>query len=249
MPETARGIYYPSEEVTPDVPADMKKAAESISADLEKTDHQPLSWLKSGTKGQLIVCNSSGVPQYVTAKGDATVAEDGTLTIASVSDTKLTSPNNATYRTLCNIQTLLNKEKGAGTYFIRSGGDALTAVTVGTAQAPVWFMEFAKADYEVTGKTQKLRLRAQIGVGGTAATITYTAGLYPLSVSGGGYSAGTVVSGSTVAIANPTSNSIAASNSGDFTIPANGIYALAVVFSGTSNVPADLSIQLQTRSV
>lgn len=36
-----------------------------------------------GSKNQLLVCNSSGVPQPRTMKGDATLAEDGTLTIAN----------------------------------------------------------------------------------------------------------------------------------------------------------------------
>lgn len=40
-----------------------------------------LSKLAAGTSGQIIVCNSSGVPTYVTPSGDATISNTGVITV------------------------------------------------------------------------------------------------------------------------------------------------------------------------
>src|SRR6201999_3318661 len=47
-----------------------------------------------GTAGQVLISKSTGKPAPTTLKGDATLAEDGTLTIGSgaVADTKLATP-------------------------------------------------------------------------------------------------------------------------------------------------------------
>ena len=42
-----------------------------------------LSKLASGTSGQIIVANASGVPTYVTLSGDATISNTGVLTLAA----------------------------------------------------------------------------------------------------------------------------------------------------------------------
>jgi len=41
----------------------------------------------AGTSGQLLVANGSGVPTFVTMSGDATIAADGTVTVANDSHT------------------------------------------------------------------------------------------------------------------------------------------------------------------
>lgn len=40
-----------------------------------------LSKLAAGTSGQIIICNSSGVPTYVTPSGDATISNTGVITV------------------------------------------------------------------------------------------------------------------------------------------------------------------------
>lgn len=42
-----------------------------------------LDRLIDGTSGQIIVCNSSGVPTYVTLSGDATISDTGVITVSS----------------------------------------------------------------------------------------------------------------------------------------------------------------------
>lgn len=81
-------IPYLAESDIPDMGAGDKAIAERVATILSAENQQNLDWLKKGTEKQLIVCNSSGVPQYVAMGGDATLAEDGTLT---VSDGAITS--------------------------------------------------------------------------------------------------------------------------------------------------------------
>ena len=54
-----------------------------VNVDVASSAAIALSKLASGTSGQLIVVNGSGVPTYVTLAGDATLVAAGTLTISS----------------------------------------------------------------------------------------------------------------------------------------------------------------------
>jgi hypothetical protein len=105
------------------------------------------------------------------------------------------------------------------------------SATSGSAFRPY---AFTAADHAVVGLTTTLRLRAYVGLNNIApGTITFTVGVYPLTVAGTGgnvnYSLGTVISGSTVAFANPTQSVFAQSTSTAFAVPSNGFYALGVV--------------------
>lgn len=90
---------------------------------------------------------------------------------------------------------------------------------------------------------------------GTAAgTVTYTTGLYQVTgVSAGALTlAGTPVTGSTVAITNPTANDvIAAAYSGDFAGPTAGMYTFAVVVSANAASASEvvLRAELQMRQI
>lgn len=172
---------------------------------------------------------------------------------AGITDANIASPNNVAYRTIYQGIGTVTTGKTAGTYLFIPPASGASITPAGSFEVGsgtgLYFFHFAAADYAVASKTQKLRLRSQIGIGGTAATITYTLGLYPLTISAGKWAGGSVTSGSTVALVNPTLNTVSQGNSGDFTIPADGAYAVCVVLSGTANVFADLSFQLQTRSV
>jgi hypothetical protein len=180
------------------------------------------------------------------------------LLAASVADSKLASPNNSSYRSLLTANCNTNADIAAATYFLTEG--ALVVASGGNitaaSQAIPEMLYFDDADYTVNGLTQKLRLRAQVCTNATAwSAVTATFGLYPVTFAGGAdvlvATAGTVVSGSTVAIANPAASTVTQGNSGDFTVPSDGQYALGVVISATltNNAIAALSVQLQTRSV
>lgn len=73
MPETPRGLYYPPETgQLPDVPADLKRHGESVEA------------LLTATKGKVLIAQNTGAAAFKALKGDATLAEDGTLQNAVV---------------------------------------------------------------------------------------------------------------------------------------------------------------------
>jgi len=78
MPKTY-GAIEATVPVGADTPPDVPKAFEEFTDSLAGF---PVAELEAGAKGKILVCNSSGVPQYVTPKGDLTLAEDGTVTVA-----------------------------------------------------------------------------------------------------------------------------------------------------------------------
>lgn len=170
----------------------------------------------------------------------------------TITDAKLASPNNAIYRGLFALSSSPEADIVAGTYLLGPGLASGANSNQGVANRPSLFY-FAKADYEVAGKTQKLRLRAQVAANGTKPTIKFTFGLYPVTVAGEAdifrINTGTVVSGSTVEISEPAASTVTQKAGEDFTIPADGAYALGVVTSATltNNSAVQFTAQLQTR--
>lgn len=177
---------------------------------------------------------------------------------AGITDANLASPNNSAYRLVAASQQPIRTLKAAGTYFLgnlfeplASGGEVI-ATSEYRANPPYFY--FDDADFAVAGKTLKMRLRAQAAVNATKPTIKFTFGLYPVTVAGGAgvltVTLGTVVSGSTVEINEPAASTVSQANSGDFTVPVDGAYALGVVTSNTMTVNSAvlMSAQLQIRS-
>jgi hypothetical protein len=172
----------------------------------------------------------------------------GTSEIAngSVADTDLASPNNALYKPLFSATGALFNDAPAGTYVV---GNRLDGGAADSSPVNVVFSGFAEIaalplfiygslDYTVAGLTPGLRLRAGVRTNGTASGITFTFGLYPITWSGAAdtltATLGTVVTGSTVAIATPAANSaVLARTTSDITPPADAEYCLGVVTSGT----------------
>lgn len=194
------------------------------------------------------------------------------LANSSVTDAKLASPNNSVYRTLLFASAPLTQGIAAATRLLVGTGTQYAAGSMSSVNVPPLsggnlldttssysggqgFIYFDDADYTVGSLTQKLRVRAQVNTNATQPTITFTIGLYPVTFAGGTNlltaTLGTVVSGSTVAIASPAASSTTQGNSGDFTIPSDGQYVLGVVTSGavTTNNASLVTAQLQTRSV
>lgn len=172
----------------------------------------------------------------------------------AVTDAKMASPNNSIYKTLLVASTILSADVAAGTYMLSGAGNLPSGGGATAAAFPMIY--FDDADYTVGSLTQKLRLRAQVNTNATAwSSVTATFGLYPATFAGGaddlGITLGTVVSGSTVAIANPSASTTNQGNSGDFTIPSDGQFCIGVVTSATltNNARSLLTAQLQTRNV
>jgi hypothetical protein len=170
---------------------------------------------------------------------------------ASVTDAKIASPNNSVYKSLL-VGGVGNPAAATGTYyFLNSGGNTLGATGTATTTTGPLVYEVLAADHSVGSLTSKMRVKLVVSVGAASpSTVTLTAGLYPLTISAGNFTMGTVVTGSTAASSGLATNTISRFNSGDFTIPADGPYVLGVVI-GSITVPAgiNLTAQLQTRNV
>jgi hypothetical protein len=129
----------------------------------------------------------------------------------------------------------------------------LTQEGVGNSLPPL-LLYLDDADYAITGRSLRLRVRGRAYVNGTGPGVTFTLGLFPVSSVGGAagensVTLGTVVSGSTVAFASPGANSSNQGNSGDFVFPADGHYALGVTISGSpaASTRVALLVELQVR--
>jgi hypothetical protein len=195
---------------------------------------------------------------------------------AGITDANLASPNNSAYRTILQAKSNLNENAGASTNkfmlgsvsglgpgasgvnggAMRSGfGMSPWGETVGLLSLPPDVIYFAAADYAISSKTSKLRVSGMILPNATAPGINFTFGMYPLTSAGAekelALTLGTVVPGSTAAVTTPSASTPKREVSGDFTIPADGFYALGVVISSTMAAKsfALASAHLQVRAV
>jgi hypothetical protein len=181
----------------------------------------------------------------------------GTSDIANGASTE------GTYRLIASRAGAALGSSGAGNYWMGMGGPALlsgaASATATTTYAPTpAAFQFTAADYTITGRTTKLRLRATVLNNPTAPGANLTVGLYPVSSTGGGVDTasvtlGTVVTGSTVAFSSATltASSKVQGVTADFDVPSDGIYVLGFNLSGTiggnslPNVLADLQVRNQ----
>lgn len=113
------------------------------------------------------------------------------------------------------------------------------------------------ADYAAAPRTVKYRLSANLLVNATAPVSTFAFGLYPVTAVAGAsgtvsVTLGTVIAGSVATFTSPSGSTLTAANSGDFTAPAAGHYAIGLVVS--AGIPAAASrctsrVILQARQV
>jgi hypothetical protein len=165
----------------------------------------------------------------------------------------------STYRTIHECSTTIGLDNAAATYMFALSHNAASQVPNqvsgsgdlvfrGTTHPQ---FQYVAADYAIAGLTTKLRVRSQVSTNATAPAITFTTGLYPLTVAGGSdglvITAGTVTSGSTVAFATPDASTITSGASTVFTPPSDGAFAFAVVTNAqiANNAAAQVSAQLQ----
>ena len=190
---------------------------------------------------------SSGDPDNLTGGGGADMsdisgpfADIETFLNGNIDTTNLaTSAKPVTllgqYRTVSEAQSFVTAGATSAAYMFRWGsGVQPSASSAATAAA----MYFDPSDFAVSGLTTKMRVRGVVTTNGTAPAITFTFGLYPVAASGGAssiiHTLGTVVSGSTAAVATPAINSVTAAVSSDFNVPSAGGYALGIALSGTT---------------
>lgn len=178
---------------------------------------------------------------------------------AEITDVNLASPNNSTYKALTSVigMHVSTAALAAGTYWITRGAGTLTASGSGVAASGAGgVFHLTASRFAVTGKTTKLYVDATVLTNPTAPAMTHTVGLYPVTFSAAGNNQitptlGTVVSGSTAAIASPSASAATNAASGDFTLPSDGAYILGVTTSGTlaSNAAVQIVANLSVRNV
>lgn len=142
----------------------------------------------------------------------------------------------------------------AATLFLPEG--STTGLAAATTNSPLAVVYLDPADYALSGLTTKYRVHAICLTDAVAPAVTFTIGLYPISAVAGGadaitMTAGAVQAGSTVAFASPAANLRSQGNSGDFTAPAAGYYALGVVISGATaaNSREVIAARVEARNV
>jgi hypothetical protein len=174
---------------------------------------------------------------------------------ANLTDENFTSSAGmySAYRTVQTASGFVADTATAGDYYFAN--DGTVAIETADHSLAGLFIYIAAADFAITGRTTRLRVRGSAYVNAVAPARTITLGLYPItSVAGGNdlfqATLGTVVSGSTVAFASPSANSTNVNTSGDFTIPADGHYALGFNIAGgaiTANSRVIVNLWLQQR--
>lgn len=163
------------------------------------------------------------------------------------------------YRTIQQISAIVTFGIAASTRFAYNNGSTGTAtITSGTALSTTEsaiMLYLDPADYALSGLTTKFRLSCALATNATAPAITFTFGLYPVTVAGAtntlAVTLGTVVAGSTVAMVTPSASTVTPAVGTDFTPPAAGAYALGVVFSGAiaANATSTMLFSLQYHHV
>jgi hypothetical protein len=193
-----------------------------------------MSTLTYGTIGNLVTGHQANIGDVNACFVDVAVWSQGNIDATNLATSAKPVTLLAPYRKLHDITVVYTDALTAGTYAFGGGGTLASGVsnTVIRDAFPI-----VAADHSVTLLTAKLRLRASVLSNATAAAITFTFGLYPVTVAGGAdtlqFTLGTVVAGSTAAIASPTASTATTATGSDFSLPADGTYALGVVTSGT----------------
>ena len=240
------------------------------SSDPYNSEEQAENWAKvdqhdhTPGKGALITTGAIADAAITSAKlsadafGDA-VIPDGSVTAAklasdavetakivnaNVTDAKLASPNSSVYRTLLTSAWYIDSGIVAGTYSPAENSGAGKSMPAISSTNPVETIYLAAADYSVSGKNTRLRLRAEVHTSTVAPAINYTFHLYPItSISAGTYQLGT--SAASVAINTPGANTLTRAVTADFALPSDNTYVFAVVTSGTSSAYAHCYSHLQ----
>lgn len=133
------------------------------------------------------------------------------------------------YKTVHEAVAWFPADAPSGTYIPRAASAAVVSGTGQTSPPLAFYID--PADYAADAV---LRIRFGVQTNATASLNTFTAGLYPISIAGTADTltptAGTVVSGTTVAVGGPSASAhVEGTPSSEVALPAAGYYAVCVV--------------------
>lgn len=229
---------------------DNDNIAAGADIDYDKLNIPPgaidLSRLEHGTPGQLAIVQADGSVAYKTVSGDAAIDEDGVVTVPFPTIPADTAERYGLIHRAGPSPFVTTNSTGfwliGGPNMSKSGLDG----PADTAQRPD-LLNYVNNDYTVAGMTKKMRLRGLIEIGtGIPAITNVVIDLRPITISAGLFSAGAQVSGSAATVLNAamTANTIVKFDSGDFTPPADGTYAICFTPAST---PIGANIQVQAQ--
>lgn len=175
---------------------------------------------------------------------------DTNIQAAGLTDTSLASPTNAVWRTVFSINAVVSALTTTACYFQTTGG----SVATGGFGAPVGlWVPITAGDVAVAGKTTRLRSRVSWATNAGAAGITLTWGLYLVNVLGGtaqngvNLTLGSVIAGSTAAVASPSIDTVGSvtGSSFDLSTLVGSQYVPGVVGSGSQGANSSVSFQYE----
>lgn len=192
----------------------------------------------SGDPTQLVAGNTADMSDISGPFDDVKTFLNGSIDTANLATSAKPVTLLGQYRTVVYAKAPFTDAATTGTRFFIDTGLGVSAA--GLTNTP-YFIPIDPADYAVSGLTTKFRLRVAVLANATAPGITFTFGLYPLTIAGAAdttaVTLGTVTSGSTVAVATPSASTATLAVGSDFTPPSAGVYIPGVALSG--NVAAD----------
>lgn len=143
------------------------------------------------------------------------------------------------YYKVCEAQGTITATNTSASYYFASNGSTMRASgTSGATGCNVYYLQ-ATDQVSPLGKATKFRITFIVTVNNAAPTSNFTVGLYPVTNHSGAaaatlnYDLGTVIGSSTATITTPAANSISASSTANFDLPADGVYAIGVATNST----------------
>lgn len=169
------------------------------------------------------------------AVGDTLTLENGEKFVCAVA---ASANNGGTWKAMpsgLSTYRTIRQADGRGTTAAESSKKYFISPSAADVSGPgpgsvVELIQYIPSEFAVAGLTTKLKIDA-IVFDSTALAKKITVGLYPVN-NGASLSLGTVVTGSTVEL-EPEGNKAIPISSAEFTAPAEGVYALGYVVSGT----------------
>lgn len=180
---------------------------------------------------------------------------DGKISATSpITDGKLASANNSTYKTIYILSSKASSAmSGTGSWFFGEGGNFVQpSVASSTTMVPVFYLNVS--DVTVSNKSPFLQVITSMATNNVAPGVSFTVGLNLVSVdpanatSGNiAYIAGSQIASSTATIITPAQNTMSEQASIDFAFPATGFYTLAMNMSGTPGAGAVIAVSSRLR--
>jgi len=146
-----------------------------------------------------------------------------------------------TYKRLQRASAIVTGTASTSTVYVLMMGNAITNGTLSGGANPVGVYDsllyLDPAEYAANSRVTKLNLRVAAVPNTSAPGTTFTTSLYPIATYAGASqplpaTVGTLISGSSVAIASPGASTLVTATSGDFNMPAAGAYLIGVTLSG-----------------